>query len=66
MHIHYSFDPGNDSTRVSRWLVLDITMPAITRPLRRLIVSSFDKENLRTMAAVKQYAEAHTGEAPGA
>jgi hypothetical protein len=40
-------------------------MPAIARPLRRLIISSFDKENLRTMAAVKKYAEAHTGDAPG-
>jgi hypothetical protein len=64
VHIHYSFEPGNDSTQVTRWLVLDITMPAITRPLRRLILSSFDKENLRTMAEVKKYAEAHTGDAP--
>lgn len=29
-------------------------------PLRRLILSSFDKENLRTMAAVKKYAETHS------
>src|SRR6202034_1168401 len=65
VRIHYSFEPENASTRVSRWLVLDITMPAITRPLRRLIISSFDKENLRTMAAVKEYAETHTGDAPG-
>ena len=47
---------------MSRWLVLDIAMPVITRPLRRLIVSSFDKENLRTMAALKTYAEAHPGD----
>jgi len=65
VHIHYSFEPENASTRVSRWLILDITMPAITRPLRRLIISSFDKENLRTMAAVKEYAEARTGDASG-
>ena len=32
---------------------------------RCVIVSSFDKENLRTMAAVKKYAEAHAGHAPG-
>ncbi len=63
VHIHYSFEPENASTRVTRWLVLDISMPTITRPLRRLIISSFDKENLRTMAAVKKYAEAHTGAA---
>ena len=65
VHIHYSFEPENASTRVSRWLVLDISMPAIVRPLRRLIISSFDKENLRTMAAVKKYAEAHADHAPG-
>jgi hypothetical protein len=33
-------------------------MPAALRPLRRLITASFDKENLRTMAALRQYAEA--------
>jgi hypothetical protein len=57
VHIHYSIEPENPGSRVSRWLVLDISMPAITRPLRRLIISSFDKENLRTMAALKTYAE---------
>jgi hypothetical protein len=46
---------------VCRWLVLDISMPSLFRPLRRLILSSFDKENLRTMAAVKKYAETHPG-----
>jgi hypothetical protein len=30
---------------------------------RRLIISSFDKGNVRTMAAVKEYAEAHPGDA---
>ena len=64
VHIHYSIEPENASTRVSRWLVLDIAMPVITRPLRRLITSSFDKENLRTMAALKTYAEAHPGDGP--
>jgi hypothetical protein len=59
VHIHYSSEPEDPGTRVSRRLVLDISMPAIARPLRRLIISSFDKENLRTMAAVKKYAEAH-------
>jgi hypothetical protein len=42
-----------------RGRVLDFTMPLVFRPLRPLIVASFNKENLRTMAAVKQYAEAH-------
>jgi hypothetical protein len=63
VHIHYSFEPEGDGTKVLRWLVLDITAPRILRPLRRLIVRSFDKENVRTMAAVTSYAEAHP--APG-
>ena len=61
VHIHYSFEKNGDGTAVARWLVLDFTMPLVFRPLRPLIIASFDKENLRTMAAVKQYAEAHTG-----
>ena len=59
VHIHYSFEVEDQVTRVARWLVLDVTMPVALRPLRRTIISSFDKENLRTMAAVKDYAEAH-------
>jgi hypothetical protein len=47
---------------VSRWLVLDIGMPRVLRPLRRLVTTFFDKENLRTMAAVAEYAEAHVCE----
>jgi hypothetical protein len=58
VHIHYSLEPRNGATGVTRWLVLDIAMPAVFRPLRRLITASFDKENLRTMAALRQYAEA--------
>jgi hypothetical protein len=34
-------------------------MPTLFRPLRRLIIKSFDEENVRIMAAVKKYAEAH-------
>ncbi len=59
VHIHYSFEPEDGGTRVTRWLVLDIIMPIVFRPLRRLITRSFDEENVRTMAAVKSYAEAH-------
>lgn len=60
VHIHYSFErEGEGGTAVTRWLVLDFTMPPVFRPLRSAIISRFDKENLRTMAAVKQYAEAH-------
>jgi hypothetical protein len=67
VHIHYSFEKDGQGTVVSRWLVLDVSMPVALRPLRPLITSRFDEENLRTMAAVKQYAEAHPGEGvPGA
>ena len=34
-------------------------MPILLFPLRQLILKSFDKENVRTIAAVKKYAEAH-------
>jgi uncharacterized protein YndB with AHSA1/START domain len=58
-HIHYSFEPEPGGTEITRWLVLDITMPILFGPLRALIIKSFDDENIRTMAAAKQYAEAH-------
>jgi polyketide cyclase/dehydrase/lipid transport protein len=60
VRIRYSIEPEDDGTQVSRWLVLDITMPVVLRPLRPLITASFDKENVRTMAALKQYAEARS------
>lgn len=59
VHIHYSFESPDGSTQVNRWLILDVAMPGVFRPLRRLITDRFDKENVRTMAAVKEYAEAH-------
>jgi hypothetical protein len=62
VHIHYSLEPRDGVTQVTRWLVLDITMPAALRPLRRLITASFDKENLRTMAALRRHAEARPPE----
>jgi hypothetical protein len=58
VHIHYSLESHDGATEVTRWLVLDITMPAVALPLRRLITASFDRENLRTMAALQRYAEA--------
>jgi hypothetical protein len=69
VHIHYSIEQEgqeDQGTVVSRWLVLDVGMPAVFRPLRPAITARFDQENLRTMAAVKQYAEAHAADAvPG-
>jgi hypothetical protein len=56
-HIHYSLEPQDDATKVTRWLVLDVRMPVVFRPLRPLITASFDKENVRTLAALKAYAE---------
>jgi hypothetical protein len=43
VHIHYSFEADNGDTQVTRWLALDISMPVIFRPLRRLILTSFDR-----------------------
>jgi uncharacterized protein YndB with AHSA1/START domain len=57
VHIHYSLETGDNGTAVSRWLVLDIKMPSIFRPLRPLITARFDRENTRTMAELKRYAE---------
>lgn len=66
VHIHYAIEEDGQDTAVTRWLVLDITMPALFRPLRPAITSRFDKENLRTMAALTSYAEAHPGDSlPG-
>jgi hypothetical protein len=62
VHIHYSLEREEAGTSVTRWLVLDFSMPVVFRPLRPVITASFDKENLRTMAAVKQYAEAHASD----
>lgn len=61
VHIHYSLEPADDGTLVTRWLVLDFAMPSFLRPLRGLVTGRFDKENLRTMAALKAYAQARAG-----
>lgn len=64
-HIHYSLEHADEGTEVIRWAVLDIAMPILFRPLRPLIIRSFDEENVRTVAAVKKYAEAHPDGIPG-
>ena len=56
-YIHYSFESHGDQTDLTRWLVLDISMPFFTRPLRGVITRTFDRENVRTIAALKDYAE---------
>jgi len=61
-HIHYSFEPTVSATRLSRWLLLTIDMPIPLRPLRQLIIRAFDKENVRTLAALAEYADAHPDE----
>jgi hypothetical protein len=60
VHIHYSLESDAGGTAVTRWLVLDVTMPVVFRPLRPLVTASFDKENVRTMASLKQHAEAQS------
>jgi len=64
VHIHYSFEQQEGGTRVTRWLLLDIIMPTLLLPLRRLIIRPFDVENVRTLSAVKKYAEAHADGIP--
>jgi hypothetical protein len=59
VHIHYSLEQMDGGTQVTRWIVLDITMPILLRPLRRLIIRSLDDENVRTMTELKEYADAH-------
>ena len=61
----YSLGQEDGRTTVTRWLALDISMPLILRPLRRAITSSFERENVRTMAALKTYAEAAAALKPG-
>jgi hypothetical protein len=56
-HIHYSIEPSGERTQVYRWLVLDVRMPLILRPFRAAIILAFHRENLRTMAALKAFAE---------
>jgi uncharacterized protein YndB with AHSA1/START domain len=55
--IRYSIEAAASRTLVTRLLELDIRMPAVLRPLRGVIISEFDKENVRTLAALKAYAE---------
>jgi hypothetical protein len=59
VHIHYSIEPTLGGTKVDRWLVLDFSMPLLARPLRALAIATFEKENVRTMNALKTYVERH-------
>ena len=56
--ILYSFERNGASTTVTRRLSLAIRMPFVSRPIRRLIISGFDAENLRALEALKAFAEA--------
>ncbi len=49
-------------TVVTRWLIPDFSMPIVFRPPRPVITSEFDKQHLRTIAAARQYAEAHASD----
>ena len=57
VHIHYAIEREDGGTRVDRWLVLDVNMPRILRPVRSALISKFDKENERTLAVLKRHAE---------
>jgi hypothetical protein len=64
VHIHYSIEAANpptgELTEVTRRLALDAVMPAVTRPFWPLVTAAFDKENTRTLAALRRYAEAQS------
>ncbi len=55
--IHYSFEATGSGTRLRRWLDLGFDMPFVLRPLRSLIIRPFDRENVRTIAALTRRAE---------
>src|ERR1700733_1223738 len=41
VHIHYSFEAVDDGTRLTRWLLLDTTIPLVFRPLHPVITKTF-------------------------
>jgi len=65
VRIHYSLEPDDGGTRVSRWQVMDVYTPRIVRLLRSVIISKFDEEIARTTAAVKEFAESQAGDRAG-
>lgn len=65
VHIHYALETEDDVTRVDRWIVMDIDMPRILRPLRAILISKFNQENERTMAALKRHAETRSPDPVG-
>lgn len=55
--IRYSFEPVGEWTMVVRRLVLTFDLAGISRLLLPLVLHGFRKENDRTLAALKKYAE---------
>ena len=60
VHIHCSLEAEEGGTGSPGGWSSTSTMPVVFRPLRPLVTASFDKENVRTMAALKQYAESRS------
>jgi hypothetical protein len=56
--IRYTFDPAQGDTAVLRELDLGIDLRGLLKLLRPALLWGFRKENLRTMACLKRYAEA--------
>jgi uncharacterized protein YndB with AHSA1/START domain len=55
--IRYIFEPHDDGTFVERTLVLTFDLHGVARLALPIILLGFRKENDRTLAAVKRYAE---------
>jgi uncharacterized protein YndB with AHSA1/START domain len=59
VHIRCRFEPLERGTFVSRELDLTIRMPGIMKLAMPLVLYAFRKENVRMLAELKRYVEAH-------
>jgi uncharacterized protein YndB with AHSA1/START domain len=55
----YDLEPRGDSVHVRRVVVLDF--PPAMKPVQRVVVPRFRRENERTLAALKQFSESGGG-----
>jgi uncharacterized protein YndB with AHSA1/START domain len=57
--IRYTFEPKDGGTFVDRRLVLTINLSGLLKITQPFILHAFRKENVRTLAALKRFAEEH-------
>jgi uncharacterized protein YndB with AHSA1/START domain len=58
INIRYTLEPAGKATRVIRDLAMTLDVPILLKPL---VVYAFRKENVRILAQLKRYVEAHGG-----